>query len=155
MSDFRKAAIELLRLGLWNHRVQNALSKEVDLPLYQLECLIVLHLDEPDSAGALAGKLGIHKSSLSKLLAALQQRGLVQRALGESDRRTELVTLTKAGRDLIERAEARAEIIAMALLEMLPDDRRNQFMGCVRTITSNEVPLGADVAHIITEPQHS
>ncbi len=144
MTEFRNAAVEIIRLGLWNHRVQSALAKDVDLPVYQLECLLVLHLDQPGSAGDLAARLGIHKSSLSKLLAALQERGLVQRALGETDRRTERVTLTEAGRILVERAEARAEEIAMALLEMLPEERRTQFLGCVRTITSNEVPLGSD-----------
>lgn len=152
MITYRNAAIELIRLGIWNHRVQNALSKEVGIPVYQLECLLILHLDEPASAGELAGRLGVHKTSLSKLLGALQERGLVQRALGETDRRTERVTLTEAGRALVESAESRAEEIAVALLEMLPEERRTQFMGCVRTITSNEVPLISESAGVTKVP---
>jgi DNA-binding MarR family transcriptional regulator len=144
MDSYRVAAVEILRLGFWNHRVQSALAKEVDLPLYQLECLLLLYLDQPDSAGSLSDKLGIHKSSLSKLLASLQERGLIERALGETDRRTERLTLTKAGTELVERVQLRAEQIAIALLELLPEERRTQFMGCVRTITSNAVPLEHD-----------
>ncbi|MFH0991257.1 MAG: MarR family winged helix-turn-helix transcriptional regulator [bacterium] len=141
MNNYRRAAVEIIRLGFWNHRVQNALAKQVNLPVYQLECVLILYLDHPDSAGSLAEKLGIHKSSLSKLLSALQERGLIERALGDTDRRTERLTLTDAGIALAEKAQSRAEEIASAILELLPEERRSQFMGCVRTITSNEVPV--------------
>jgi DNA-binding MarR family transcriptional regulator len=154
MNTYRSAAVEIIRLGLWNHRVQNSLAKEVDLPVYQLECVLLLYLDHPDSAGDLAEKLGIHKSSLSKLLSALQERGLVERALGDTDRRTERVTLTDAGIALVERVQSKAEGIAIALLELLPEERRSQFMGCVRTITSNEVPVEGDAARSKSESSH-
>jgi DNA-binding MarR family transcriptional regulator len=154
MNSYRSAAVEIIRLGLWNHRVQNTLAKEVDLPVYQLECVLLLHLDQPESAGSLAEKLGIYKSSLSKLLSALQERGLIERALGDTDRRTERLTLTKAGIALVERVQSRAEEIAIALLELLPEERRSQFMGCVRTITSNEVPVESNAAHTKSESSH-
>jgi DNA-binding MarR family transcriptional regulator len=141
MDGYRSAAVEIIRLGFWNHRVQNVLAKEVNLPVYQLECVLLLYLDHPDSAGSLADRLGIHKSSLSKLLSALQKRGLIERALGETDRRTERLTLTDAGIALAERVQSRAEEIAIALLEPPPEERRSQFIGCVRTITSNWVPV--------------
>jgi DNA-binding MarR family transcriptional regulator len=154
MDSYRVAAVEILRLGFWNHRVQSALAKEVDLPLYQLECLLLLYLDQPDSAGSLSDKLGIHKSSLSKVLASLQDRGLIERALGETDRRTERLTLTKTGTALVERVQLRAEQIAIALLELLPEERRLQFLGCVRTITSNAVPLEHDTQSSQPDPSH-
>lgn len=141
MENYRTAAVEIIRLGLWNHRVQNALAKEADLPVYQLECILFLHLDQPESAGSLAEKMGIHRSSLSKLLAALEHRGLIERAIGSPDRRRERVTLTEAGLTLVEQVQLRGEEIAKALLELLPVERRTQFMGCVRTITSHEAPL--------------
>jgi DNA-binding MarR family transcriptional regulator len=154
MNSYRSAAVEIIRLGLWNHRVQNTLAKQVDLPVYQLECILLLYLDQPDSAGSLAEKLGIHKSSLSKLLSSLQERGLIERALGDTDRRTERVTLTDAGVALVERVQSRAEEIAVALLELLPEERRSQFMGCVRTITSNEVPVESEAARSKSESSH-
>jgi DNA-binding MarR family transcriptional regulator len=154
MDSYKSAAVEIIRLGLWNHRVQNALAKEVDLPVYQLECVLLLYLDQPDSAGSLSERLGIHKSSLSKLLSALQERGLITRALGDADRRTERVTLTDAGIALVERVQSRAEGIAAALLELLPEERRSQFMGCVRTITSNEPPVETDPPRSRTDLSH-
>ena len=154
MDSYRSAAVEIIRLGFWNHRVQNALAKEVNLPVYQLECALLLYLDHPDSAGCLAEKLGIHKSSLSKLLASLQERGLIERALGETDRRTERLTLTDTGIALVEQVQSRAEEIAIALLELLPEDRRSQFISCVRMITSNWVPVESDAASSPSRSSH-
>jgi len=147
MDEYKRAAVEIIRLGLWNHRVQNTLAKTAALPVYQLECLLFLYLDHPESAGSLAEKLDVHKSTLSKLLSALQERGLIERALGDPDRRTERLTLTDAGVKLVEQVQSKAEEIAMALLQLLPEERRYQFMGCVRTIRSNELPTEHEISH--------
>lgn len=141
MTNYSTAALEIIRMSLWNHRLQNALAREVDLPVYQLECLLVLHFDHPDSAGELAEILGIRKSSLSRLLSALQKRDLIARALGDEDRRTERLSLTDAGVALVERVQTRTERIAATLLELLVPERRSQFISCLRTITANDVPV--------------
>ncbi len=154
MDEYKRAAVEIIRLGLWNHRVQNTLAKTAELPVYQLECLLILYLDHPDSAGSLAEKLDVHKSTLSKLLSALQERGLIDRALGDPDRRTERLTLTDAGLKIVERVQSRAEEIAFALLQLLPEERRFQFMGCVRTITSNELPTEQEISHSQKDSVH-
>jgi DNA-binding MarR family transcriptional regulator len=154
MGDYGYAAIEIIRLGLWNHRVQNAIAKEVDLPLYQLECVLILSLDRPDSVGSLAEQLGVHKSSVSKLLRALEERKLIERAIDPIDHRMERVTLTEPGTALAKRAQARAEEIAAELLAKLPEDRRSQFLGCVRTITSNEVQTEQQPQSSSVEPSH-
>jgi DNA-binding MarR family transcriptional regulator len=134
------SGLEILRLGLWNHRVQNALAKEVHLAVYELECVLVLHLDCPCSASELAELLGVRSSSLSKLLNRLEGRGLVERAIERSDRRVERITLAPAGTALAEAAIQRAAEIGASLLERLPYDRRPQFLECVRLITSTRVP---------------
>jgi len=154
MDEYKRAAVEIIRLGLWNHRVQNTLAKTAALPVYQMECLLFLYLDHPESAGSLAEKLDVHKSTLSKLLSALQERGLIERALGDPDRRTERVTLTDAGVKLVEQVQSKAEEIAMALLQLLPEERRYQFMGCVRTITSNELPSEHEISHNQKDSAH-
>jgi DNA-binding MarR family transcriptional regulator len=154
MDEYKRAATEIIRLGLWNHRVQNTLAKTAALPVYQLECLLFLYLDHPESAGSLAEKLDVQKSTLSKLLSALQERGLIERAIGNPDRRTERLTLTDAGVQIVERVQSRAEEIAVALLQLLPEERRFQFMGCVRTITSNELPTEQEISHNQKDAAH-
>jgi len=141
MAVYENAATEIIRLGIWNHRLQNALAKDFDVPVYQLECLLILSLDRPESAGSLAELLGIRKTSLSKLLKSLEIRGLVNRNLAATDRRQERVTLSKGGIALVERIHGRATEIASELLQRLPEERRSQFLRCVRTITAHEVPM--------------
>lgn len=134
------SGLEILRLGIWNHRVQNALAKEFHLPVYELECVLVLSLDCPSSASELAEELGVRSSSLSKLLNRLEGRGLVERAIERSDRRVERITLAPAGIMLAENAIRRVMEISTAMLERLPYERRPQFLECVRLITSTKVP---------------
>jgi MarR family transcriptional regulator, organic hydroperoxide resistance regulator len=162
MTGFENAAVDIIRLGMWNHRVQNALAKDVDLPLYSLECLLVLFLDHPDSAGGLAELLGIRRSSLSKLLNGLEERGLVDRALDPVDRRMEQLTLTRAGEVMIERVLSRGDEIAAEMLEKLPEERRSHFLRCIRTITSQKIPADEqsesscpESAVVSTVPQRS
>jgi len=50
----------------------------------------------------LAGSLMVTSGGMTKRLAALQQRGLISREPATADRRSLLVTLTAAGKDLIE-----------------------------------------------------
>ena len=154
MDQDRTAGDEIIRLGIWNRRVQNALAKEVDLPVHQLECVLLLYLDHPESAGSLAKKMGIQRSSLSKLLSALQERGLIERAFGESDRRTERLTLTETGLAMVGQIRSGADEIARSLLDLLPEERRPQFMRCVRTITSNEIVVEAKATHNQPDPTH-
>jgi MarR family transcriptional regulator, lower aerobic nicotinate degradation pathway regulator len=151
MTGFENAAVEIIRLGMWNHRVQYALAKDVDLPIYSLECLLVLFLDHPESAGALADSLGIRKSSLSKLLNGLEERGLVHRELDPVDRRMERLTLTEAANALVDRVHTRASEIAMEMLAKLPEERRSQFLRCVRTITSQKIPADEQSQSNLTE----
>jgi DNA-binding MarR family transcriptional regulator len=154
MPEYQNAGVDVIRLGMWNHRLQSAIAKDVDLPVYQLECVLLLALDEPDSAGSLALLLGVRKSSLSKLLKMLERRGLVCRALDSNDRRMERVTLTEAGRALVERVLTRANEIASEVLEKLPEERRSQFLGCMRTITAYDVPVDQQSRSKLVESSH-
>jgi DNA-binding MarR family transcriptional regulator len=140
MPTLADSALEIIRLGLWNHRIQNALAKQASLPVYELECVLVLYLDRPTSASSLADLLEVRSSSLSKLLRRLEGRGLVERTVDRSDRRVEHITLAAAGISLAERSMQRAAEIAATMLDALPSERRLQFLECVQLITSSKIP---------------
>ena len=146
------SGLKIIRLGIWNHRIQNALAKEAGLPVYELECVLVLYLDRPSSASSLAQLLGVRSSSLSKLLRRLEERGLVERTIDRSDRRVERITLAAAGVSLAERAMARAAEIAATMLELLPEARRPQFLDCIRLITSSKIPEVSQTHPVQNEP---
>ena len=78
----------------------------------------------PIRMGELAGALGVVPRSATDLVEALQQAGLVERAVDPTNRRSVLVELTQQGRD-IQRAmaEARAATAAQLFGTLEPADR--------------------------------
>jgi DNA-binding MarR family transcriptional regulator len=131
----------MIRLGLWNQHALGALSKKLDLSMFQVECLLLLYLDHPCSLGDLAHKLYIDRSGLSRLLSVLEARGLIKRARGRTDRRAKQVTLTLDGIIVVQQIRSKADEMAIALLERLPEERQSQFVAYVRAIMSHAVPV--------------
>jgi DNA-binding MarR family transcriptional regulator len=77
--------------------VLNRAAAEHDLSLTQLRLLGILR-DRRPTMSQLADFLGLDRSSVSGLVERAVQRGLVQRDISPDDRRTALISLTKAGR---------------------------------------------------------
>jgi DNA-binding MarR family transcriptional regulator len=67
---------------------------------------ILARLDREGSQplGSLAGGLAMDRSTLSREIAPLVERGLVDVRQGEHDRRQKLLTVTRSGRALVKRA---------------------------------------------------
>jgi DNA-binding PadR family transcriptional regulator len=70
------------------------------------------------------------------MLARLAERGLVARIRSPGDARANLVTLTEAGRAVLQAARFRAEEADLALLERLPEDRRARFVKDLRRLVA-------------------
>jgi MarR family transcriptional regulator, organic hydroperoxide resistance regulator len=77
-----------------------ALLHEVGLSAGQELLLMLLWDDEPRTQADLTRELAIEPPTTSKMLSRLERAGLIARTRSEADRRTVLVTLTKAGRAL-------------------------------------------------------
>lgn len=84
-------------------RVLERSCGELTLPQYRLLAMI----DEgSERATALAGRLALGKPSVSAMVEALVDRGLVTRGEVDGDRRAVRLQLTVAGRDALRDAEA-------------------------------------------------
>jgi len=79
-----------------------------DLSLTQLRVLAILR-DRRLRMTALAGYLGLEKSTMTGLVDRAEKRGLLQRAPSASDGRAVDVFLSPAGTELAERLQARIE----------------------------------------------
>lgn len=81
--------------------------------------LLLVQLWEHDglTQGALAERAAKDKTTMARLAVTLEKRGLIVRRPGESDRRELLLSLTTAGKIIMDRATALAE-------EILADARR-------------------------------
>lgn len=65
----------------------------------------------------LAARLGLCSSSITRAIDALEARDLVQRGVGHFDRRVRAVTLTSAGRMVLDQRRAATDGLASKLLE--------------------------------------
>lgn len=77
---------------------------------------------DDDSLGALAIRMGLDQSSLSRNLQLLERAGLVEIALAEGDRRRRMVWLTEKGARALEEAMPVWRKAHDALMERVPPD---------------------------------
>lgn len=91
----------------------------------QTAVLTRLWKDGPSSASALAGAEQVRPQSMATILAALGQRGLVQRAPDPNDGRRQVVSLTPAGKTHAESdRRAHEEWLARTIQERYTESER-------------------------------
>jgi DNA-binding MarR family transcriptional regulator len=88
-------------------RVDRALTRAHDLPLSWFEVMLWLNgQTEPVAASDLGAKTLLSRTQVSRVVDALQARGLVARTPSPHDARSVGVALTPAGRDAFAEADA-------------------------------------------------
>lgn len=111
------AAIHLLR----------RLRREDDasgLPAPQLSALSVIVFGGPITLGALATAEQVRPPTISKLVATLEEAGLVEREIDEADRRVMRVRATARGTRLLQEGRTRRVASLAAALAALPSSDR-------------------------------
>jgi DNA-binding MarR family transcriptional regulator len=109
----------VLRLG----RDLRRTSAEEGLSPAQWSALATLVRRGPVRVGELAEAEGLNPTMVSRVLAHLEERGLVARTQDAADRRGTLVRATPAGRRLVRRLRARHASLLRERLAELPEDR--------------------------------
>src|SRR6476659_7036041 len=94
-SQLRPALLRLTRV-VRNQRV------DMSVTLTQLSAMGTLRKSGPMSAGELAACERVQPPSMTKVLANLEERGLVRRDAHPSDKRQAIISVTDAGRELLE-----------------------------------------------------
>lgn len=91
--------------------------------LSQLSALATVGKCGPLSAGEIASIERVQPPSMTKILAALESSGWVQRAAHPDDRRQAIVSITEAGQDLLtEEVRARDEWLAQRLVDFSDEE---------------------------------
>jgi DNA-binding MarR family transcriptional regulator len=111
-------------LGYWlrflSNHVSNAFRAKVEAAGVSVSEWVVLrqlYSGEQVAAGSIADAMGMTKGAVSKVVARLEQKGLLERAVGEGDRRQQWLALTAKGRSLV------------PALARLADDNDAEFFG--------------------------
>jgi DNA-binding MarR family transcriptional regulator len=105
----KKSVSELeSHLGYWlrfvSNHVSNAFRAKVEAAGVSVSEWVVLrrlYSGEHVAAGSIAEAIGMTKGAISKIVARLEHKGLLERALVEGDRRQQWLALTAQGRSLV------------------------------------------------------
>ncbi|HEX3711895.1 MAG TPA: MarR family transcriptional regulator [Trebonia sp.] len=111
----RRLRVERLGLG----------GTETVLSDIQLAALAALERHDSMTPGELAEHEKVQPPSMTRVIAVLEERGLVLRAPHATDRRQVVLTVTADGRDLVQRVRRRREAwLAQRLQELSPQERQ-------------------------------
>ena len=104
-------------------RSLSAVNQDVTLP--QFRSLVVLATAGPQTVSALADRLAVHASTMTRMCNRLVTRGLVVRAPSAVDRREVVIALTAMGTSVVESVmTARRRQLDEIVRRMGDDDRR-------------------------------
>jgi DNA-binding MarR family transcriptional regulator len=116
-SVLRPSLLRLTRI-IRNQRV------DLSVTLTQLSAMGTLHKHGPMSAGELAACERVQPPSMSKVLANLEERGLVRREAHPADRRQAIIAITDAGVQLLdEERRSRDAWLSQRLAQLSSDER--------------------------------
>jgi DNA-binding MarR family transcriptional regulator len=100
----------------------------------------------------LRDRLGLDSGYLSRLLRALEERGLVEVRPDPADRRRRMVTLTRRGRSTRQRLDDRSESHARAMIEPLTERQRARLSEALAT--ADLLVRAATVRLLEVGPEH-
>jgi DNA-binding MarR family transcriptional regulator len=96
-------------------------GEDVTLPQYRM--LVVLGTRGSRPVSALASALHVSPPTATRMCDRLVRKGLISRRAGSSDRRQVLLSLTPAGRELLDAVTSHRRREILALLEQAPRER--------------------------------
>jgi DNA-binding MarR family transcriptional regulator len=94
-----------------------------ELTATQYTVLSILGHRRDQSSAQLARRFAVTPQTMIKLVASLEAKGLISRAEGDEDRRRLVVSLTRAGRRVLEACEAAIDAMETEAFSALGEDR--------------------------------
>jgi DNA-binding MarR family transcriptional regulator len=125
---------EVVRLQL---RVYNQRFRATGLNQSQVAALVHLDRVEALSQTDLASRLGMRKAAAGTLIEGLEGKGLVERRRSREDRRLQLVSITDAGRELVDQVDHMAEDLGTEYRRGISRDERLQLVSVLRRLREN------------------
>ena len=121
-------------------RSLGAAAEETTIAQYR--ALVVLASRGPQRMVDLAGALGVAPSTAGRMCDRLVRKGLIRRHRARADRRAVLVSVTSAGRLVVDQATARRRALIEDILAKLPADTQRAVAEALRAFAdaAGEVP---------------
>ncbi len=121
-------------------RSLGAAAEETTIAQYR--ALVVLASRGPQRMTDLAGALDVAPSTAGRMCDRLVRKGLIRRHRARADRRAVLVSITAAGRQVVDQATARRRELIAAILAKLPAQQQRAAAAALRAFAeaAGEVP---------------
>jgi DNA-binding MarR family transcriptional regulator len=119
-------AVDVTRLRVALARLARRLRKHelAGLTPTQLAALATVERSGPMRLGDLAAAEGIAPSTLTRLVAALEDSGYVRRYADPNDARASTLAITQRGHDMLERLRIESNLVLAASLQLLTPAQR-------------------------------
>jgi DNA-binding MarR family transcriptional regulator len=131
------ASRSLLAVATWS---LGAAAEETTIAQYR--ALVVLASQGPQRMAGLAAALDVAPSTAGRMCDRLVRKGLIRRHRAHADRRAVLVSLTAAGRLVVDQATARRRALIGEILGRLPGPEQHAVAGALRAFAdaAGEIP---------------
>jgi DNA-binding MarR family transcriptional regulator len=145
VDDVENALIPLVRY-LSSTRTWRQLAAATDLSLDRARYVVLRAVaeTEPVRTTALAEQLGVDPSTMSRHVSILAAAGLVSRVPDPEDGRAQAVSLTAAGREVMEKVRAARHDLITAAVEGWDDTDRAQLASLVGRLAEDLLRLERD-----------
>ena len=128
------------RLGAFKAWLRGSLS------LVHLHVLTALEAEGPLAMSRLADALDVSVASATGIVDRMEQRGLVERRHGATDRRIVQVHVTEMGEDVFRRIDAQRRGHVAAILDRLTDDELASLLVGLRATRAARAAVTAEAA---------
>jgi DNA-binding MarR family transcriptional regulator len=118
------ARLRLAVARLHRRTRQEAVSEGDDVSPSRLAALATVEKQGPITLGALAAEEQVQPPSMTRIVARLEEQGLVTREVDESDRRVARVGITPAGSELLAVTRTRRNAFLAQRIDRFTDDER-------------------------------
>ena len=126
---------------------QSIASVEADVDVVQFRVLVVIASKGSTSLSQLAEGARISLTRASRLCERMEGMGLLARTEDPGDRRQLILTMTKAGRQLVRQVSRHRERAIAAILERVPESDRDTVADgfAAFAAAAGEIPAGGDL----------
>jgi DNA-binding MarR family transcriptional regulator len=112
------------------------------LAVNEWRALVVLNEHEPLSATGIVDRSSMDKVSVSRAVATLEKRGLMERHVDPADRRRVLLRLTRAGRALVDDIVPLVTEVERDMLSVLTPEERTTLESLMEKVAAKARTIG-------------
>lgn len=137
MDDFDTPIAEIRAFNRFHTKLVGALNEGLlatDFPLVQVRVLYDLAHADNLAAADLVARLGVDAGYMSRMIAALESRGLIEKTPDSDNAKRLVLSLSQEGRAVFERLDRASAEEVRRLISPLSDDERRQLVGAMQTI---------------------